>query len=136
MTSSLTGRTALVTGSTSGIGAAIARSLADAGAFVVVSGRDAARGQSVVAGLSTAAFVPADLGAGSDAVRALADQAEAAAGGRIDILVNNAAQLITPMPTSELSAELITRAFAVNVTAPILLTGLLAPRMATRGGER
>ena len=45
--SRLAGRTAIITGSTSGIGAAIARTLAAEGAHVVISGRDAARGQGV-----------------------------------------------------------------------------------------
>jgi NAD(P)-dependent dehydrogenase (short-subunit alcohol dehydrogenase family) len=49
MNSDLSGSTALVTGSTSGIGAAIATALADRGAHVMVSGRDAERGNVVVA---------------------------------------------------------------------------------------
>jgi NAD(P)-dependent dehydrogenase (short-subunit alcohol dehydrogenase family) len=61
MTARLQGRTALVTGSTDGIGAGIARALADAGAFVVVSGRNAAKGEKVVAEIAerggAAAFV-------------------------------------------------------------------------------
>ena len=47
-TAGLAGRTAVVTGSTSGIGAAIARTLAGAGATVLVTGRDAERGSAVV----------------------------------------------------------------------------------------
>ncbi len=131
-------RTALVTGSTGGIGAAIARGLAGSGAFVVVSGRDGGRGAGVVAAIESAggraAFVPADLSGGESAVRALADAALAASGGRIDILVNNAARLVTPGATAEVAAALIEEAVAVNVVAPFLLTGLLAPRMAGRGG--
>ena len=134
----LDGRTALVTGSTGGIGVGIARALAEAGAFVVVAGRDAIRGNEVVAKIiadgGAAAFVAADLGAGEQAARTLAAEAITAAGGRIDILVNNAAMLIDPTPTADVSAELVTAALAVNVTAPFLLTGLLAPAMAERGG--
>ncbi|GAA2651588.1 SDR family NAD(P)-dependent oxidoreductase [Paractinoplanes durhamensis] len=133
MTASLTGRTALVTGSTDGIGAAIARTLADAGAHVVVSGRDTARGEKVVAGIAerggSATFVRADLAEGGPAVRALA-----AAAGPVDILVNNAAMLITPAPTADVDEELIDRALAINVKAAFLLTGAIAPAMAARGG--
>jgi len=105
----LAGRTALVTGSTGGLGVAIASALAEEGAFVVVSGRDKARGDAVVADIraagGTAEFVVADLGAGEQEVRRLAEQATAVAGGRIDILVNNAAMLLMPTPTAEISEE-------------------------------
>src|ERR1700716_4094278 len=64
----LEGRTALVTGSTGGLGVAIASTLAAEGAFVVVSGRDKKRGDAVVAGIRLAGgrteFVAADIGAG------------------------------------------------------------------------
>jgi NAD(P)-dependent dehydrogenase (short-subunit alcohol dehydrogenase family) len=133
----LTGRTALVTGSTGGLGVAIAAALADEGGFVIVSGRDKERGDAVVADIRSAGgaaeFVVADLGAGEHEVRRLAEQATAAAGGRIDILVNNAAMLLMPTPTAEVSEGLLRDAFGVNVFAPFLLTGLLAPAMARRG---
>ena len=133
----LAGRTALVTGSTGGLGVAIASALAAEGAFVVVSGRDKARGDAVVADIrsagGTAEFVVADLGAGEHEVRRLAERATAVAGGRIDILVNNAAMLLMPTPTAEISEELLRDAFAVNVFAPFLLTGALAPAMVERG---
>jgi NAD(P)-dependent dehydrogenase (short-subunit alcohol dehydrogenase family) len=136
-TKRLEGRTALVTGSTGGLGVAIASALAEAGAFVIVSGRDKARGDAVVADIRSAGgaadFVAADLGAGEQEVRRLVDQATGAAGGRIDILVNNAAMLLMPTPTADISEELLRDAFAVNVFAPFLLTGALAPAMAQRG---
>jgi NAD(P)-dependent dehydrogenase (short-subunit alcohol dehydrogenase family) len=136
-TKRLEGRTALVTGSTGGLGVAIASALAEAGAFVIVSGRHKARGDAVVADIRSAGgaadFVAADLVAGEQEVNRLADQATGAAGGRIDILVNNAAMLLMPTPTADISEELLRDAFAVNVFAPFLLTGALAPAMVQRG---
>ena len=136
-TERLAGRAALITGSTGGLGVAIASALAAAGAFVIVSGRDKGRGDTVVADIrsagGTAEFVVADLGAGEHEVRRLAEQATVAAGGRIDILVNNAAMLLMPTPTAEISEELLRDAFAVNVFAPFLLTGTLAPPVVQRG---
>ncbi|MET0993869.1 MAG: SDR family NAD(P)-dependent oxidoreductase [Mycobacterium sp.] len=135
-TTRLAGRTALVTGSTGGLGAAFATALAEHGAFVIVTGRDAARGRGIVdrieSGGGSAAFVAADLGAGAH-VRRLADEATASAGGRIDILVNNAAMLITPTPTADVPEQLVRDAFAVNVSAAFLLTGVIAPTMAEHG---
>ena len=91
----LAGRTALITGSTGGLGVAIASTLAADGAFVVVSGRDKKRGDTVAADIRAggggAEFVAADIGAGGAEVKRLADAALGTAGGHIDILVNNAA---------------------------------------------
>jgi NAD(P)-dependent dehydrogenase (short-subunit alcohol dehydrogenase family) len=133
----LAGRTALVTGSTGGLGVAIASALAAEAAFVVVSGRDKQRGDAVVAGIRSAGgraeFVAADIGTGEGEVRRLAEQATAAAEGRIDILVNNAAMLLMPTPTADISEQLLRDAFGVNVFAPLLLTGALAPAMVQRG---
>lgn len=133
----LDGRSALVTGSTGGLGVAIARALAAAGAAVVVSGRNAARGAEVAAGIRAgggrATFVPADLAAEGAGVRALAEAATAAAGGTLDVLVNNAATLLMPKPTSDVGVAELREVFDVNVFAPFLLTGLLGPAMAERG---
>src|SRR4029079_229608 len=100
-------------------GVGLASGWAEGGAFVAVSGRDKARGDAVVADIraagGTAEFVVADLGAGEQEVSRLAEQATAVAGGRIAILVNNAAMLLMPTPTAEISEELLRDAFAVNV---------------------
>jgi NAD(P)-dependent dehydrogenase (short-subunit alcohol dehydrogenase family) len=137
MTARLDDRWALVTGSTSGIGAAIAALLAARGARVIVTGRDDCRGKEVVAGIEadggTAAFVRADLAGGPAAITALAAAATDLAGGPLDVLVNNAARLIPATATVDTPAELIDTAFAVSVAAPFLLTAALAPGMAGRG---
>ena len=69
MSSRLSGRTALVTGSTDGIGVAVAQALAAEGATVIVTGRDATRGAQVVATITdkggSATFIQADLGKGA-----------------------------------------------------------------------
>ncbi|MEU1532892.1 SDR family NAD(P)-dependent oxidoreductase [Streptomyces fagopyri] len=134
--SRLAGRTAVVTGSTSGIGAAIARVLAGEGAHVIVSGRQATRGEEVVEEIERAGgragFVAADLTGGYDQLRAFAARATHALGGRVDILVNNAgiypATLTEDLPDADLDAML-----AVNVRAPHVLVAAMAPAMAERG---
>jgi NAD(P)-dependent dehydrogenase (short-subunit alcohol dehydrogenase family) len=131
----LAGTTALVTGATSGIGRATALMLATRGAHVVISGRDATRGDEAVAAVRAAGgkadFVAADLG-DPDSVRALARQAVEIAGGHIDILVNNAG--VFPFgPTADATDADIDLVYAVNVRAPFILVGELAPAMAARG---
>ena len=124
------GKTALVTGSTAGIGRVTARLLAAAGADVIVSGRDLGRGAQAVAEITgsggRARFVPADL-ADPESVRALA-----AAAGPVDVLVNNAA-LFPGGPATGQDVSTFDTAFAVNVRAPYFLTAALAPAMIARG---
>lgn len=118
-------RKVLLTGATGGLGHAIARRLAAAGARVVLSGR---RGD-VLAALAAelgAELAPADLSDPAE-VRALA-----AAHSDVDILVANAA-----VPASgrleTYDDEQIERALLVNLHAPIILTHALAPQMVGRG---
>lgn len=86
----LTGRTALVTGATGGIGEGIARAFHAAGATVVLSGRKVEVLDSLAASLGSRAHIaPCDL-ADRSQVQKLIDQAVEKAGGRLDILVNNA----------------------------------------------
>jgi NAD(P)-dependent dehydrogenase (short-subunit alcohol dehydrogenase family) len=135
MTQDFAGRTALVTGGNSGIGRAVAEQLAARGAYVVISGRDTARGDKAVnairAGGGTADFVPADL-TDLTSVRALAKQAIDLGGGHVDVLVNNAG--IFPFgPTAEFADSDFDAVYAVNVRAPFYLVAGLAPLMAARG---
>jgi NAD(P)-dependent dehydrogenase (short-subunit alcohol dehydrogenase family) len=128
---SLHGKTALVTGGTSGIGRATAEGLARDGATVIVTGRDAARGAEVVSAIEAdggeARFIAAELRSAADVTR-LADEV-----GTVDILVNNAG--VYPfVATHELDEETYDATFDVNVKAPFFLTARLAPRMAANGG--
>ncbi|HEY1978009.1 MAG TPA: SDR family oxidoreductase [Candidatus Baltobacteraceae bacterium] len=130
----LNGRTALVTGATSGIGKATALALARRGARVLISGRDEVRGQSVVSAIraenGAADFLQADL-SDADSTRKLAQRALEIA-GRVDILVNNAGAF--PFgPTAQTPPDVFDDVFATNVRAPFILVGELAPKMADRG---
>ena len=129
------GRTALVTGSTSGIGAAIARALAAEGAHVLVSGRDKTRGDAVVSGIREAGgradFLAVDLSGSYEDLRTFA-AAVTGLLGQVDILVNNAG--IYPATLSEdLSDADLDAMLAVNIRAPHVLVAALATAMAARG---
>lgn len=133
----LRNRTALVTGSTSNIGQAIAEAFAAEGAHVVVSGRSRERGARVVENIRAAGgradFVAADLDGTPAASRALAERSRQVLGGRIDILVNNAG-IYPGDVTTATDEETFDRVYAVNVKAPFFLTADVAPRMAAEGG--
>ncbi|MQY08804.1 SDR family NAD(P)-dependent oxidoreductase [Actinomadura macrotermitis] len=134
---SLRGRTAVVTGGSSGIGRAIALALGRAGAAVVVLARREAELAATVAELEghgcRAAAVSADLSA-RDAVRRAADQA-AEPFGEPDILVNSAGINLRP-PLPELGEDVWDATMAVNLDAPYLLGQRFGPGMAARGFGR
>ncbi|CAB4540081.1 MAG: SDR family NAD(P)-dependent oxidoreductase [Actinobacteria bacterium] len=124
---SLTGRSMVVTGGTSGIGRATAAALAGAGAHVVITGRDARRTNEVARVLSaeTGGAVHAehaDMG-DLDAVRDLAERLQARL-DRLDVLVHNAGALTADRRVSPQGHELTV---ASQVYGPFLLTTLLLP---------
>jgi len=134
---SLGGRVAVVTGGSSGIGAAMASALARAGGRVVLVARDAARLESAAAELRAcggqAAWVSADLADRSSVGRA-ADEAQGAFGPP-DILVNCAGINLRP-PLGSLTEQDWDVTMAVNLTAPFLLGQRFGPAMAERGWGR
>ncbi|MFV8243067.1 SDR family NAD(P)-dependent oxidoreductase [Mycolicibacterium peregrinum] len=130
----LSGRTALVTGATSGIGYATAVHLAQQGAHVLASGRDADRGAQVVTEIRNAGgdadFLPATLTDAASA-HALVEQALTVT-GQIDILINNAAIAVFG-PTAAIAEDDFDDCFDLNVKIPFFLVGATAPAMAKRG---
>lgn len=116
--------TALVTGGTAGIGLASARLLAEAGASVLVTGRDPDRGEAAAHEIG-ARFVRADL-SDIESVNALVQQA-----GAVDILVNNAAGFPAALTVDQEIAP-FQRTFDTNVRGLYFLTAGLVPGMLAR----
>jgi NAD(P)-dependent dehydrogenase (short-subunit alcohol dehydrogenase family) len=124
------GKTALVTGSTDGVGRMVAERLGADGWRVLVHGRDRARGEQVVAAIKksggAAEFLHADLSTLSE-VRKLAAAVQKTT-ERLDLLINNAGiGSGGPQGTRETSADGYELRFAVNYLSGFLLTHLLLP---------
>ncbi|WP_217923518.1 SDR family NAD(P)-dependent oxidoreductase [Miltoncostaea oceani] len=132
----LRGRTALVTGSTSGIGLAVAAALAEAGTSVVVNGRDPERAEEVARVIGQRHGVATDLrGVGADVGTADGCAALIEAVPDVDVLVNNAG-VFTPQPVFDIPDEEWTRHFDVNVMSGVRLARHHVPRMVERGWGR
>lgn len=134
---SMTGKTVIVTGGNSGIGKATAAALARAGARVVITARDQARGNQAVDDIRQAS--------GSDLVELvvfdLGDLASVRAGAsellercpRIDVLINNAGLVLTDRAETVDGYE---ATFAINHLGPFLLTELLTDRLVASAPSR
>lgn len=132
----LDGRRTLITGASKGIGADIARAFAEAGAALVLSGRDGGALSAQAAQLSSdygvkAEVVVADL-SDPEAPERLAAEAAAVFGG-LDVLVNNAG-ISHPEMVVDLTAELFDDVLNVNLRAPSLLAARVGAGMAAAGG--
>ncbi|HTU09798.1 MAG TPA: SDR family oxidoreductase [Allosphingosinicella sp.] len=133
----LTGKVAIVTGSSRGIGRAIAEALADHGAKVVISSRKAPACQEVADAINarhgegTAIVVPASISSKEELQR-LADETRAAF-GRIDVLVCNAASNPYYGPMAGITDEQFRKILDNNVIANHWLISMVAPEMLARG---
>lgn len=136
---SYAGKTALVTGSTDGLGRELALALAADGAHVIVHGRNAERGQAVVdeitkAGKGSARFIAADF-ASMQAVRDFADTI-ARDYPKLDLLVNNAGIAFTGEQPRRESADGYELQFAVNYLAGWVLANKLRPNLKAAAPSR
>ena len=127
----LTGRTAIVTGGTRGIGLAIAEGLIECGANVVVASRKAdacaaAADQLQALGGGRAIGVPTHLG-DLDAIDRLVEATVAEFGG-IDMVVNNAANALS-LPLGEFTPEAWSKSFSVNLQGPVFLVQAALPHL-------
>jgi NAD(P)-dependent dehydrogenase (short-subunit alcohol dehydrogenase family) len=124
----LSGRVAIVTGGTRGIGRAIAEGFVDAGATVVVSSRKADAVDATARHLEdrggTALGVAAHMGSLDDVAALVA--ATVAAFGRVDIIVNNAATAVT-MPLGQLTNDAWNKVYDVNLRGPVFLVEAALP---------
>ena len=131
----LAGKTAIITGATSGIGKATALLFADEGADVVITGRRAELGQRVVDEITQkgarGVFVQADHSQADACSRVL--EQTLASFGRIDILFNNAG-IVTAGTAETTSDETWSETMAINVTAVWRMCKLVIPVMKKQGG--
>ena len=131
----LNGQTAIVTGAATGIGEAIARRLAAAGATIAVADRDLSGATRMAASLGGSSFaVEVDV-AQPESVR-LAIETVLARAGQIEILVNNAGIAGRAAPLWELTDEDWNRVIAVNTTGVFHLCRAVVPHMRQRGYGR
>jgi len=131
----LSGRRALVTGSTGGIGYAIARALCDLGAEVGINGRTAERVDAALAKLRGEASGGRAFAAVGDVSDAAGAEALVTANPGIDILVNNTG-IFEPKPFFEIADAEWRRFFEVNVMSGIRLARAYGPGMVERGWGR
>lgn len=128
----LTGRVAIVTGGNGGIGLGMAKGLADAGARVAITGRDAGKAEAALAELGPdAVFLAADIADRASCFAMVDEVAERC--GRVDILVNNAGIAARKRP------ELLTEAewrglLDVNLTGAFFCCQAVHPHMRRAGG--
>lgn len=130
----LTGRTAIVTGGTRGIGLSVAHGLAAAGAKVVVASRKSEACERAAQQLSQAGAdaigVPTHLG-DIEAIQRLVDTTVERFGG-IDIVINNAANALA-LPFGQITSEALTKSFSVNLQGPVLLAQAALPHLRVSG---
>lgn len=131
----LSGKVIVVTGATSGIGKGSALRLAEAGAALVLTGRDRARGAAVLDQVKAlggpAIFVPLEVSRPEDWAAVV--DATLRAHGHIDVLVNNAGDAVM-MPLAQLPLDAMAYLLDVNVSGPFLGLRAVWPHMRRQGG--
>jgi NAD(P)-dependent dehydrogenase (short-subunit alcohol dehydrogenase family) len=131
MRADLTGTAALITGASSGIGAATARVMAGAGARVAIAGRDGGRLEALAASLpGRPVTLRVDLRDADEAAGLAGRAAEAL--GELDAVVHSAG-IYEPETLDDAALETFDRQWAVNVRAPWLITRAALPHMADGG---
>ncbi|MEM7573462.1 MAG: glucose 1-dehydrogenase [Bacteroidota bacterium] len=132
----LDGRVAIITGSSKGIGEAIARGLAEFGAKVIISSRSQESVDEVVEAFRAdgleATAIACHVGQAEDRKRLI--EQTVATYGRLDILVNNAATNPYFGPIEQLSPEAYQKTLDINLTAALELSNLALPHMQAQGG--
>ena len=137
MREDLTGRVLLITGASTGIGAAVARGLAAEGAHIAAhynrsEGEARAVADAIKAAGGAIHLVKGDLSDSGETRRVVEAGVEALGG--IDILINNAGSLIQRTPFEELSDELIDKVLDLNVRSVIAASQAALPHLERRGG--
>lgn len=134
----LEGKTALVTGATSGIGAACARLFAQQGAKVSFCGRNKERGLALEKeitdcfGTGCAEFISCDT-SDEESVRQMVQKTADTFGG-IDILMNNAGVMLPSMEIERMSADDWKKTFDINITGYFFVTRYAKPYLLQKGG--
>jgi 3-oxoacyl-[acyl-carrier protein] reductase len=134
----LSGKVALVTGASAGIGSAIAIRLAEAGAKVAVNyNKSQAQAEEVVQAIrsqgGTADPFQADV-TSIEQIERLVQQVEAAFGTGIDILVNNAGHMLERRPNLEMTEDLYDQVMDLNVKSTVFMCKAALPGMIAKGG--
>ena len=129
MSFDLSGRSALVTGSTRGLGLALARALAEAGARVAVNGRSPETAAEVAASIDGAVAAPFDVTDEAAVATAVGEL------GPVDVLVNNAGGGLRK-PLLDVSLEEWRSALDTNLTSAYLVARAVAPGMIERGSGK
>lgn len=132
----LTGKVALITGGSRGLGKAMAVGLAEAGADVIVASRKLPNCEAVCEEIRPLGVRALPVAAHVGDMQSLDQLIATSTGemGRVDILINNAAMSPVTGGLSELSPELFDKIFGVNLKGPWYLASRIAPRMAETGG--
>ncbi|ATE66233.1 SDR family NAD(P)-dependent oxidoreductase [Rhizorhabdus dicambivorans] len=131
----LSGKVALVTGGSRGLGRAMVKALAECGADVIVTSRDAASCAEAVAEVEALGrrgwAIPAHVGRW-EAIDELVEAAYAAA-GRIDILINNAGNAPAVAKSTDMTETLFDKTVGLNFKGPFRLASLVGERMVAQG---